>query len=270
MSKISELNSIIQESVREALTENVNVKRVILENRLALINKILDQDESLNEGMWQNMKKWWKGYDDSDLEKDPSDPTADYMMGRPDGGYRSQAHTPGGGGETGYKTNPGVAAGVTELDPSAVVDNPEQSAKIVSKAVAQGKSSVAKFKANTVKSATAISGLQDSVEDMFGQFYNLINSLPQESRGVLERDVMQVMGSFYATLTNEKAVIQTALNGLFVKAMAKGYNLAQSGEAMAKYRPGQEAEVESPAPARAPVRNPAQVLPGRVVGATEE
>jgi hypothetical protein len=210
------LKAAINESVKKSLAENKNVQRVMLEGRIVLINEMLD----LNEADWLDRARHWV----KNKYLGATDAAKDY-----------------------YNKN-------VLVNPQHITSNPQQVQNLLNKQIAATRKSVTAFKADAIRSSQAINNLQDSVFDLFGKFFNLLDSLPQETRGQYEREVMQVVGMFYKALMEEKKRIEVYLSALAKETGTQGYNLGQEGEAMASY-----------APAAAP-----RVVGSRVVDAEDE
>ena len=210
--KTSDLGSIIQESVREALMENVNIRKVILENRLTLLNEMIELDEA----EWLQKAKDW------------------FHRGRT--GAKNAYLGASDAASKAYQDN-------VLVNPEKIISDSGQSVGLVSKAIAKSMADVTAFKADALRSSGNISKLQDSVFDMFGKFFNLLDSIPGEQKGKLEREVMQVMGMFYNALMEEKKRVEVYLSALAREAGSQGYNLGQSSTAMAGYRPEKTAQV---------------------------
>lgn len=193
------LKATIQESVRTALVENRNVQRVILENRVALINEMIDLDEAewlKRAGNWIKNKVWGAEQGAKDF-------------------YRNKV----------------------QVNPRGIIDNPQNVSKLLDTTIAKAKKDVVAFKADALRSSEAINKLQNSVFDLFGKFFNLLDKMPEESRGKYEREVMQIVGMFYNALMEEKKRIEVYLSALARQAGSQGYNLGQSAPALAGYRP---------------------------------
>jgi len=201
MSKVTPalLKATINESVKKALSENKQVQRIMLENRVVLINEMLD----LNEADWIDRAKSWvkNKYLGADMK------AKDF-----------------------YNKN-------VLVDPQHRTSDPKQVQGLLDKTIANARKQVTSFKADAIRSSQAINTLQNSVFDLFGKFYNLLDSLPQESRGKYEREVLQVVGMFYNALMEEKKRIEVYLSAMAKEAGTQGYNLEQDAEALAGYRP---------------------------------
>lgn len=193
------LKATIQESVKQALVEDVSVRRAILENRVALINEMID----LSEADWMDRARSWiknKYLGADQAVKDT---------------YRNKV----------------------QVNPQQITNDPKRVSGLLDQSLAKTKKEVMAFKADALRSSEAINRLQDSVFDLFGKFFHLLDSIPPEARGKYEREVMQVVGAFYSALMEEKKRIEVYISALAKEAGTQGYNLGQSATAMAGYKP---------------------------------
>lgn len=196
---MTDIKTTINESIRDILKENKNVQRTVLENRVKLIEDMIALDELgfLNKAKNYIKNKAW-------------------------------------GAEKGAKDWFGKNVLV---NPSDMIGDTKQVGGLLDQNIANAKKQVTAFKADALRSSEAINKLQNSVFDLFGKFYNLLDDMPQESRGRYEREVMQVVGMFYNALMEEKKRIEVYLSALAREAGTQGYNLGQSAQALAAYRP---------------------------------
>lgn len=130
------------------------------------------------------------------------------------------------------------------VDPSQVVDDPKKSLGIIVNSIQTAKKGVAAFKQDALRSSSTINSLQDSVLDAFGKFQNLTDSIPQEHRGVLERELMKVVGQFYVAMMEEKKRIETYLSHLAKEMGSQGYDMGRSAQAMAGHSPAKAPKVQ--------------------------
>lgn len=199
------LKTAINESIVSVLKENKDVQRVVLENRIKLIEDMIALDELgfLNKAKNYLRNKAW-------------------------------------GAEKGAKDWFGKNILV---NPSNMMGDPKQVGGLLDKTIANAKKEVTAFKADALRSSEAINKLQNSVFDLFGKFYNLLDEMPPEARGRYEREVMQVVGMFYNALMEEKNRIEVYISALAREAGTQGYNLGQSARALAAYRPEERPRV---------------------------
>lgn len=193
------LKNVIKEEIRTALWESKDVKRAVLESRLALVTEKL----TINEADWVNRATNW---------------------------IKNKAF----GAETNAKN---FVGNNVLVNPENVINDPMKAMKVVQKSLAGAKAGVAAFKQDALRSSQVINSLEDKVFDAFGKFFNLIDSLPPEKRGLLEREVMQVVGMFYSALDEEKKRIEVYLSALAREVGSQGYNLGNSAKSMASWAP---------------------------------
>lgn len=193
------LKAVLNESVKVSLAENKSVQKVMLESRLVLINEMIDLDEA---DFLDRARKWIKNK------------------------YYGAQQAASNAYQNKFLVNP-----------EQMMNDPRQVQGLMDKAIAKAKKDVTSFKADALRSSQAINQLQNTVFDMFGKFFNVLDSLPPESKGKYEREVMQVMGMFYKALMEEKKRIEVYLSALAREAGTQGYNLGQSAEAMASFSP---------------------------------
>lgn len=205
MSLPGHLKALINEETRTALWESKDVKRVVLESRLRLINEALE----INEADWLDRARKW---------------------------FMNKAY----GAEQGAKDLGRKAL----VNPQAIVDDPRKAMGVVQKSLAGAKKAVASFKQDALRSSTAINKLQDAVLEVFGKMMTLADDLPPQERGKLEREVMQVVGQFYLAMIEEKNRIETYLSALAREVGQEGYNLGRSAQAMAGYAPEAKPRVQ--------------------------
>jgi hypothetical protein len=197
--KSEALNLAIKESVREAIVENKNIQKIVLESRLTLINEMIELNEFdflKRAGQWLKNKAW--------------------------------------GAEQGAKD---WARKNILVDPVSMIDDPKQVASLLDRTIAQANKEVVSFKSDTLKTSESINKLQNSIFDLLGKFVNLLDKMPPESKGKYEREVMRVVATFYNVLMEEKKRIEVYLSALAREAGNQGYNLGKSATAMAAYRP---------------------------------
>ena len=201
MSKVTPaiLKATINETVKKTLAENKQVQRVMLESRVALINEMVE----INEADWMDRARNY--FKNKYLSADQK--VKDF-----------------------YNKN-------VLVNPQHITSDPGQVTNLLNKQIANTRKQVTNFKADAIRSSTTINNLQNHVFDLFGKFFNLLDSLPQDQRGKYEREVLQVVGMFFKALMEEKKRIEVYLQTLSQEAGTQGYNLAQDAEALASYRP---------------------------------
>lgn len=199
MSTPAQLKALINEEVQKTLWESKNVKKVVLENRLRLVNEKLN----LSEAEWVDKAKSW---------------------------LKNKVW----GAEQGAKD---FARNNVMVNPEKVVDDPRQVMNLINKGLADARKSVASFKADALRSSQTINSLEDKVLEIFGKFFNLIDSIPANQRGLVEREVMKVVGGFYSALEDEKKRIEVYLSTLAQEVNAQGYNLGASANKMGSWAP---------------------------------
>ncbi len=210
-----ELKAFINESAKQALWESADIKKVVLENRLKQIQEAID----LNEADWIDRARVW---------------------------LRNKVW--------GAEEKAKKAVKSTLVNPEAIIGDEKQALGVVMKSLQTAKKQVESFKQDALRSSTAINRLQDSVLDAFGKYMNLVDNIPMNQRGVVERDVMQVVSAFYIALMEEKKRIETYLSYLSKEVGSKGYELGKSAGAMASYKP-EKAPKASPTSSKSPAGN---------------
>lgn len=200
-----QIKQAINESVLSVLKENKDVQRTVLENRVKLIEEMIALDEL--------------GF----LDK-----AKNYLRNKAWGAEKSAKDW--------FGKN-------VLVNPSDVVGDPQQVGGLLDKTIASAKKDVMAFKADALRSSEHINKLQNSVFDLFGKFYNLLDEMPPESRGRYEREVMQIVGMFYNALMEEKKRIEVYISALAREAGTQGYDLGQSARALAAYRPEERPRV---------------------------
>lgn len=196
--KKEDIKKIIKEEVYKSLLENRDVKRVVLENRLIVINEMI----SLSEVDFINRAKNW---------------------------LRGKAY----GAEQGVKD---TFRNDVMVNPEKIASNPASVQKILDTAIKSAQSRITKFRSETLQTSTNINNLQNEIFDLFGKFFNLLDSIPQEKRGLYEREVMKVVSVFYNLLEEEKKRIEVYISALAREASQQGYNLGASAADMSSYK----------------------------------
>lgn len=199
------LKALISESTKTALWESKDVQRVVLESRLAAIAETLELDET---GWLDKARKW----------------------------VTNKAY----GAEQGARELGRKAL----VNPQGIVNDPRKALVVVQRSIMAARKSVMGFKQDALRSSTAINSLQDIVLDAFGKFVSLNDAIPQEQRGIIERDMMKIMSQFYLALMEEKKRIEVYLSSLARDVGAQGYNLGRSAQDMAGYKPAPAAQVQ--------------------------
>lgn len=177
-----QMKTTINEAVKEALWENKNVRKVVLESRLAVVEETLQLDEA---------------------------------------GFLDRARN--------------FFSKLGKVDAAATVDNPKKALALVKGSISKAETALSGFKADTLRSSSNINNTVDAVLDALGKFTNLLDSIPEEQRGLLERDLMKVVSAFYLALVEERRRIKAYLNGLSMAAKEQGYDLNRSSSAMSQY-----------------------------------
>lgn len=193
-----QLKALINESAKTALWESSDVKKVVLESRLSQIQEAFE----LNEADWIDRARNW---------------------------IRNKVW----GAEDSVKQ----AAKNTLINPEKIIGDEQQAMGVVLKALQTAKKQVGSFKQDALRSSSAINNLQDSVLDAFGKYVNLVDNIPMNKRGLVEREVMQLVSEFYVALMEEKKRIETYLSYLAKEVGSQGYDLGKSSSAMAAYKP---------------------------------
>ena len=220
-----DVKKIIKEEVKKSLMENKDAKKVVLEGRLIVINEMI----SLSEADFINKAKQW---------------------------LKSKAY--------------GAAQGIKDtvkndvmVNPEKIISNPNSVTKILDSAIKNVQSQITKFRSETLQTSTNISNLQDKVFELFGKFFNLLDSIPQEKRGLYEREVMKVVSVFYNLLMEEKKRIEVYISSLAREASMQGYDMGKSAADMSGYSKASAAPEGQPASGRAAVGGSA-LIPGTV------
>jgi hypothetical protein len=189
----NQLRALVKESTQRALMESPQVRKVVLESRLRLIESEIELDEA---GWMERAKNWLTG-------------KANKVM----------------------------------VNPSQDVDNPDKVARMLNQAVFSAKKAIVSFKADGLKTSTKINALQDAVTDLFGKFFNLLDTIPSGERGKMEREVMKVVGLYYDALMEEKMRIEVYISDLAREIGSQGYDLGRSSTAMSHYKAPSQAKV---------------------------
>jgi len=192
-----DVKKIIKEEVKKSLLENREAKKVILESRLLIINEMI----SLSEADFINRAKQW---------------------------LKSKAF----GAEQGVRD---TVKNSVMVNPEKIVSDPNSVQKILDTAIKNAQSQITKFRSQTLQTSTSINNLQDNIFDLFGKFFNLLDSIPQEKRGQYEREVMKVVSVFYNLLMEEKKRIEVYISALAREASTQGYNMGSSSPEMSSY-----------------------------------
>lgn len=228
--KQEDIKKIIKEEVKKGLMENTAIRKAVLENRLVVVKEMI----SLNEVDFINKAKTW---------------------------LKNKAFGAEQGAKDTFKNN-------VMVNPDKIVSNPSSVTKILDTAIKTTQSQITKFRSDTLQTSTAINNLQDQVFDLFGKFYNLLDSIPEEKRGLYEREVMKVVSVFYNLLEEEKKRIEVYISALANKAGQEGYNLGAGAADMASFSnkkaplPGPSLNPPSRMPNRSRVGGSAMIKPG--------
>ncbi len=199
------IKSLVKEGIVKSLCENKNIQKTILESRLSLVSEMIELDEA---SFIDKARQW----------------------------FRSKAYGAEQGAKDFYNQN-------VLVNPEKMTSNPASVEKILRNSIVSAQQEISSFKNDTLKTSTKINNLQERIFDLFGKFFNLLDSLPQEKRGVFERDVMKVVAVFYNVLMEEKKRIEVYLSALAHEVSSQGYDLGKSAQDMATYRPEPQAQV---------------------------
>lgn len=195
----TELKKTINKEVKQVLAENANIRKVIFESRLASISEMLDLDEDT---FIDKARKW----------------------------FRNKYYTADQNVRDKYRND-------VLVNPKKLTSDPASVEKILKNAIVSSQNKIKNFKSSTLKTSTEINNLQEEIFDLFGKFFNLLDSVPMEKRGLYEREVMRVISVFYNVLEEEKKRIEVYLSALAHEVSKQGYDLGRSAAEMAKYRP---------------------------------
>lgn len=215
-----QLKALINESAKTALWESSSVKKVVLESRLVQIKETLD----LNEADWIDRARNW---------------LRNKVLGVEDAVKQTAKNT--------------------LINPEKIIGDEQQAMGVVLKSLQTAKKRVSTFKQDALRSSSAINNLSDAVLDAFGKYINLVDNIPMNKRGLVEREVMQLVSEFYIALMEEKKRIETYLSYLAKEVGSQGYDLGKSSSAMASYKP--EKAPRNPQAATTPA------LSGKLAGA---
>ena len=199
MPKHGSFRKLVKEEVKKALSENSEIKKAVLESRRAVICETLELDEA---SFIDKARQWFRNKYYSADQKARDAYRNDFLV-----------------------------------NPKKIVSNEKAVENILKKSISDTQNQIRNFRASTLKTSNEINKLQDKVFDLFGKFFNLLDSIPMEKRGLFEREVMRVVSVFYNTLEEEKNRIEVYLSAMAREASTQGYNLGRSAEAMAGYRP---------------------------------
>lgn len=196
---ITEFKKIINEEVKQVLAENAIVRKAIFESRLARITEALELDEDT---FIDKARKW----------------------------FRNKYYTADQSVRDKYRDD-------VLVNPKKITSDPASVEKILKKAIVNSQNKIRNFKSSTLKTSTEINNLQEEVFDLFGKFFNLLDSVPMEKRGLYEREIMRVVSVFYNVLEEERKRIEVYLSALAHEVSKQGYDLGKSAGEMARYRP---------------------------------
>lgn len=205
MTQQADIKSFIKEQAFRSLCENAQVRSVVLQDRLKLIKEAIELDEA---SFVDKARQWLR-----------------------DKFYKS---------EKGAKDYVGQNLLV---NPEKLTSDSGSVEKILQSAISAAKKETEAFKSSTLNTSTKINNLQEKIFDLFGKFFNLLDSLPEDKRGLYEREVMKVVAIFYTVLEEEKKRIEVYLKALEQEVQGQGYNLAASAREMARFRPEAPAKV---------------------------
>ena len=191
--KILEMRKSLVESymnlINEALNEQFLSEKKLFDPMAAFDDNSIDPEEFEKAG-----SQYWKDLGNTPVPQDKP------------GFFKRLA-----GKMKGAASNVGKAArhGAGGVDPSLDVDDPKFVAKSLGSSVKKAKTLTGNFKKDALATTKKINDVHDAVSDALNKFNTFVKTLPQETRGVAEREVVGLVKDFYNFLDGEKGRIDS-------------------------------------------------------------
>jgi hypothetical protein len=206
---------------------SIKEKTKILEARAALVNEYLSV---LNEVVKECYLSEKKNFDPMAAFEEPG--VEDFE--RAGGSYwqfaQNKPNPPGLLSKLGNKLKSfGKKAGdvskqaAGRLDPSSDIDNPQFVAKNLGGSIKKAKALSQDFQKSALNTTQKINNMHDAVTDVLTKFNTFARTLPQETRGVAEREATNLVKNFYDLLSQEKGRIETYMKSVKSEMEKGGY-----------------------------------------------